>query len=178
MPIKPFPAKKEDYDAATRKRLQKFIKDADVAVAKKGRYLWFTDRMKLICRSNHPKQAKAQAMRYFEEHDLKKGWNDRWVVEVEFRAWKKWIDIFDKDRGPLEIQAIRLKIQEHPSPRKKYSFGDTLDGRSLIRMFYHPDEAHRFKLMHLKHMGKAALNGDYATKIVTTYNAKDFPFIK
>ena len=45
-------------------------------------------------------------------------------------------------------------------------------------MFYHPEEAHVYKLKHLKRLANAVLKGQYSTRIVTTYNAKDFSFLK
>ena len=176
---KPFPASEEEYTPNIKKRMQRFIKKLDDRISERGRYLWFTDKMRLICRGNEMRETKAEAVQYFADHDRKKGWNGRWVIRVKFRAWTRWKDIFDEDRGPLEIQADRLVIQNSASKKRKYSFGASSDDRSgFIDMFYRPDEAHRFKIMHLKHMGEAVLKGQYATSIVTTYSAKDFRFIE
>lgn len=178
MPTKPFPASENDYTTEIKKRMQRFIKMVDGRVSERGRYLWFTDKMKLICRGNDLRPSKTEAMQYFTDHDLKKGWNGRWVIKVTFRAWTRWKDIFDEDRGAFEIQATRYVIQNSASKKRKYSFGaSSKDHSSLICMFYRPNEAHRFKLLHLKEMGRAVLSGKYATKIVSTYCADDFPFI-
>lgn len=175
MPKNPFPAAEDEFTPKIKKRLQKFLDNADKAVSEKGRYIWYTDEFKVIGRSNYPQSAEAAAMQYLEDADG--NWKGRWVMKVTFRVWKKWQDIFDEDRGPIEIQAIRYKVQGYPNDTKKYS---TCDGKtcSLIRLFYHPDEAHLFKLNHLRKMAKAVHSGKYPIKIVTTYNAKDFNFLK
>lgn len=177
MPKKAFPKNKDDYTPKIKKKLQEFIQKADEAVAKEGRYLWFTDNFKVIGRSNYPKQAKAEAVKYLTEH-RSTNWEGRWIMYVRFRMWKGWKNIFDKDRGPLEIQTLRYKIAKYNEKREKYPIYQSQDSTSFICMFYHPHEAHMFKLKHLKLMARAVHTGTYGERIVNTYNAKDFAFIK
>ena len=40
------------------------------------------------------------------------------------------------------------------------------------------EEVHLFKISHLKSMAKAVYKAKYSTRLVTTYNAKDFKFIQ
>ena len=175
MPTKPFPTTEEEFTPKIKKRLQTYINDADAAVSEKGRYIWYNDDFQVIGRSNYPQSAQAAAMKYLEgtEGTLK----GRWVMKVTFRIWKTWEDIFKKTRGPIEIQAIRFKIQDSPQKGEKYSI---CDGKtcSYIRMFYHPNEAHLFKLNQLKKMAKAVHTGKVQMKLLTPYNAKDFKFLK
>lgn len=169
MPKNAYPATVTEFTPALKKKFVKFLDKADNAVVKKGgRFMWFDETLKIIAMDNDEKTARAKAQQHYQT--LGGSSKGKWVVHLRFRVTKDWKYMFVKNRGPIEIQAVRLKIQSIPIDGvDKIGFGMVDDMHSLLGMTYQTSNVHTFKLAHLKKVAKSALKGSFVTKMVGRY---------